>query len=707
MFSWGVRMTIAVIVPLALGIYFGRLDLVMWVIVASETIGWVELKGSFAQRVRMLLVGAFLSVFFGFAGTIVAPSIVLSTLLMALVAFLAVLFKNLGERGSGLSLVVYVMYIIPNAHPVADPEELQQRCMLIAAGGLWSFLVGVVASLFISEHTPYKRSVAVIWKPTAALAGVISRGWDGIGARAGLREIYQKVKEVNAAIDSSLQLYDKRAYQANHDDATAERMAQMRKSVYLTGATLMAVAEELESIQISSLKGTYREAVHVLLKSVEMICERMAIYTVTAKPEEEILIRSRIIRVQNMIAILREADMGMPQQKHIRKLVHLGERMVKLLENVMSHIQVVFGEDKKVFRSYSLMKTLLILHHKHWVGNIRRLASVNTHSFRFALRTAIVASIAFWISRYFPIPHGYWLPFTVMIIVQPYFGATIKRAFDRVLGTISGVVLGGFLLALQPYWHIKEVLLVISPIFMVYFLRKRYSLATFFISLFLVALFAAENSLDQHVILTRALCTVGGAALAIIGEFSLLPSWEKDWLPRYVGEAIEANFNYFLFSFFPNYYTDAHQWTYYRNIAESKNSNVFDSLNRYLQEPSMKGKDYTTLYQLISHCIRVTRELNNYHLEFDPQEKDVDKETLQVMRMAIKDGLEKFLLLRSGLESLNIVVEKKADLPEDLQLQQYIPFNANQTIYMDKLSVELNAFVRDMDEWVRKQKQSV
>jgi hypothetical protein len=50
MLSWGIRMTFAVIIPLFYGLYFHKMAEVMWVIVAAESIGWVELKGSFAQR---------------------------------------------------------------------------------------------------------------------------------------------------------------------------------------------------------------------------------------------------------------------------------------------------------------------------------------------------------------------------------------------------------------------------------------------------------------------------------------------------------------------------------------------------------------------------------------------------------------------------------------------------------------------------------
>ncbi|MGC4057913.1 MAG: FUSC family protein [Chitinophagaceae bacterium] len=699
MLSWGIRMTIAVVAPLIYGILSGHPEHSMWIIVSAESIGWVELKGSFAQRTRLLLGGAFLALLFGFAGSLTAGSLPLSLLCMMVVVFIASLFKNLGERGSGLSLTVYVMFIIANAYPLQEMSAIWERSFYIGIGGLWSLFVGVVASLFISEQTPFKRSIAFIWKSTAGLAATIDMGWDGKTSKAGLREIYLKQKEINSSVDSSLQLYDKRAYHPNHESVQAHEMAKLRKNAYLTGATLMAIAQQLEGVKMSALPGEVRQSIHAILKSIAVICERMTVYTVAPKPEEEVLLRSRMIRLQNMIDLVRESAVPEEEQRSVKYVLHYTGRIIRLIDEAISHIKAVDG-DPKVYRSYSLMKTLLILHHRHWMDSIRRLANINTHSFRYAIRTALVATLALFIDKYFGIDHGYWLPFTVMIVVQPYFGATLKKALDRILGTISGVVAGGLLLALPAELHMKEILLMTSPVLMVYFLRKQYSLATFFISIFLVALFAVENSLDNSVILTRALCTIGGAALAVIGEFALLPTWDKDWLPRHIAEAINASFNYFLFTFQPNNFSSLHQWTHYRRLAESANSNAFDSFNRYLAEPTSKDKDFTVHYQIISHCIRVIRELNNYHLEADTVPGKMSVAAFAEPRMRIAECRELFSDILAQLAELHISVEpdKRPVEIEDDRIS-LIPVNAEQQIYLDKLAVELNAFKRDMKRW--------
>jgi uncharacterized membrane protein YccC len=238
---------------------------------------------------------------------------------------------------------------------------------------------------------------------------------------------------------------------------------------------------------------------------------------------------------------------------------------------------------------------------------------------------------------------------------------------------------------------------------MVYFLRKQYSVATFFISIFLVTLFAAENSFDTNVIVIRALCTIGGAALAVVGEFALLPTWDKDFLPKHIAKAIQDNYNYFLFTCYPNQYSSMHQWTHYRRLAESSNSNAFDSFNRYLQEPTTKGKDYTLLYQMVSHCIRVTRELNNYHLEAEADKRFVIHTEFEEKKIIIEDCLHQFELIQSALQTKSLACTVEGLLVPVAELEVgLLPLNETQSVFLDRLHVELNTFARDAQKWLLK-----
>src|SRR5690349_4426890 len=96
--SWGLRMAVATVVPVVWGISTGHEEAAEWIAVTADCICWVALKGTYPQRLRVLLGGAVLALGFASLGSLTGTSTLLSIGCMVVVAFMAGLFKNLGER---------------------------------------------------------------------------------------------------------------------------------------------------------------------------------------------------------------------------------------------------------------------------------------------------------------------------------------------------------------------------------------------------------------------------------------------------------------------------------------------------------------------------------------------------------------------------------------------------------------------------------
>ncbi|MCC6186969.1 MAG: hypothetical protein IT256_07450 [Chitinophagaceae bacterium] len=73
--------------------------------------------------------------------------------------------------------------------------------------------------------------------------------------------------------------------------------------------------------------------------------------------------------------------------------------------------------------------------------------------------------------------------------------------------------------------------------------------------------------------------------------------------------------------------------------------------------------------------------------------------------MKIKECLTQFNYLLSVLAKMDILKDEKQGLEaiEDEHIS-FIPLSDNQSIYLSRLNVELNAFIRDIDKWVAKVK---
>ncbi|XZF14112.1 FUSC family protein [Chitinophagaceae bacterium MMS25-I14] len=698
--NWGLRMAIASVVPVLWGVYTGHMDIAEWITLTAEGICWVELRGGAGLRFRTLVAGTCLALFFAILGAVTGVNIWLSLVGMLFVGFVASLFKNLGDRGSGLSTGAFVMFIICNAYPPKTVHALELRSLYIFIGGLWSIVVGMAASAFVPEQEPYRRSIALIWKSISSLIDVVAKGWDGKGVRSNLRDVYLKEKDVRAAIDSSLHFHESMAHQVSTKKTKEYRLAQARKATSLVAAQIIAISEEMEGINFQSIDNAVKLKVYALNKALQQTVDRMAVYVLTLKSEEEILLTTRMRRLEKLISFLRQYPLaeGSTEKAQIARILHLTERTIKMVETTINHLKEL-GEEQPIYKSYSLIKTIYVLHPKYLLRNIRLLFNMNTFTAKYALRTGLAATLALFISKWFHINHGYWLPFTVIIVIQPYFGATIKKAVDRTIGTVLGGIVGGLLIRLPTATQLKAFFMFVCGVFMVYYLRKKYSVAAFFITVSLVLLFAVEEELNIQLLLSRLLCTVAGAALGIIAGFALLPTWDKKYLPRYLAESIAANCEYFRATFFPA--TEDAGWTKYKRVAETKNSNSFDSFNRYMQEPTGGKKSFTIFYQLITYNVRVTRELNNIHLERESNTSETsdDLKNIQMQKEQVIECLQWFNKSMSLLRKIDPAHTYEA-LPEAAVDDYSLPFPLTlpQVNYLDKLIVDLKSMYQDLEE---------
>jgi uncharacterized membrane protein YccC len=691
--SWGLRMAVATTVPVVWGISTNHLQEGEWIALTADCICWVALKGTYAQRLRVLLGGTVLAMIFGALGSITGHSLWLSVGFMLVVAFLAGLFKNLGERGAGLALCLYVMFLIANAHPVSG-AGLTERLQLTLIGGMWNTVLGMLLAFFVKDQQPYRRTISLIWHSAATLMNKIKSGWDGRGVRTSQRELYTAERDVRLAIDGSFAFHERAAHQVGrHDDDAAEyQLAQVRKAAALVAAHMIAIAEELEGYRLQSIDEELRIRLASLMRAVQRATSRMGVLVLTKREEEVLLMRDTLDAIRTALSALEEYKgiASIEVGKMVRRVMQLSIRCGRLMERSMERLAAV--SESRMFRAYPVLKTIYVLHPRHWWRSIRLLFSIDSHTARYAVRTAVAAAIATGIYKWFDIEHGYWLPFTVILVMQPYFVATLRKAIDRLIGTVAGGIAGGLLLLLPANLHLKEGLLFFSAIAMIHFYKAQYRVSAFFITLNLVVLFSVSQELDKQLILLRAGLTVVGAVIGVIAGFLLLPAWDKKWLPRFLARALERNWVYFVHTFCES---STATWTKYKRGAEVANSNAYDSFSRAVQEPGGLGREYSSYYQFITHNVRLTRDLNNLHLEEEGKDDSVtaaggDTETIQLINACAT-------LFTEALNQVTILTGRPLKIELDFKCAQPVMhLNAAQKLYLSKLHKELQALLQNL-----------
>ena len=134
----------------------------------------------------------------------------------------------------------------------------------------------------------------------------------------------------------------------------------------------------------------------------------------------------------------------------------------------------------------------------------------------------------------FKIPHGYWIPLTILIIyIPPGQGNAIKRSSDRLLGTIYGLLLGFLFVKIFMYsnyhWGYLLPFMWIFT-FYVYYITTEYWVLCIVIGMFIPIIMAMTSIFTEDidsVLVSRTFCTAIAAVLVLAAEFFIYRNTSK------------------------------------------------------------------------------------------------------------------------------------------------------------------------------------
>lgn len=164
---------------------------------------------------------------------------------------------------------------------------------------------------------------------------------------------------------------------------------------------------------------------------------------------------------------------------------------------------------------------------------------------RYAIRLIGCFLIGYAIVYFFELEKGEWILLTSLIVCQPSYGETRQKLFQRISGTLSGVVLGIISIQLLPTLAGQLLLMILSAFLFFYWAKSNYAVSVIFVTTFVLALFNINSGQGFAIMLPRMLDTVIGSVLAIIMVRFLWPDWQFKKLPTLLTNALSSNTSYF------------------------------------------------------------------------------------------------------------------------------------------------------------------
>jgi uncharacterized membrane protein YccC len=606
-----VRCTFALMVPLLVATA-GHLPVeAAFAALAAQNVAIPDVRGAYALRFTLLLaVSAILAACAGLGG-ILSPHLPLAILGMAVVAGAGGLWRQLSsDYGPGVAVSSTLMYAFGLAG-TGGPAVARNHFLAAAAGGLWGLLLQVGFWPFRPQH-PLRRAVSDSWLAVGDLFAAMAAD-----APPGSVARHQAIAETEAALRTVLD----QTYEALTLAGAARPAGWLRQLGELQGdaarlasqvGALNTALEGVSPADWARLAPAWQTGLTTLTNTARTV----ALAVVSRQPGH---LAAGEVRLRRLNFLLQALQARVPAAA--------AAPVAALVGQIDAHLAVV-GRDLRATIGRAGERTAISLELFDLnVWTMRPLASalnfggrIDPTLVRYSARIAVLTMLGVVAFKGWGLPHGYWLPFTMVVVLQPDYGATRQRAAQRMLGTLAGSILASLLLLLHlPLAAIMAAIAAACFIF-TYYLKRSYGIAVVFITLFVVLLTESSGRVELSFTIERLASTTAGGLLALFAALVFWPIWERERFPPLLADALRANAGYLQLlarQLAAGAAYDAATIQAKRR-AETANSTVFSSLQRMMGDPKNRQDRLEQAAALANGNQRLTRSLTLVALHLSP-----------------------------------------------------------------------------------------
>jgi uncharacterized membrane protein YccC len=614
-------------------------------------------------------------------GGLVAGNLVAAVLAMGLVALCAGVWRHVSsDYGPGLAIASTLVFALGLG---GHGEALAGRHFLAAlAGGLWGLGLQVALWPFRPQH-PLRRTVSDSWLSLSNVFAAMATEEPGEDRD---QRIYQAESELRTTLDQTSHSLGAARAKAG---ALVGHLSELNRAAMQLATQLGAFNTVLESLMLRPDFSHFAASFQPVLTTFTNTCRTIALAVVSRQPSHLRTLDLRLRRLTNLLNALgdRIAARTGDSDESARMKEILG-KMTQALPPIEASLRATIerANEREAF-------SLELFDMETW--KLRPLASALNLSLRldpalvrYSLRSAALTMMGVVAVFELHLHHGYWLPFTMMVVLQPDYGSTRQRAAQRVLGTVAGSVLASAILFLHLPAAYAILATAVTGFWFIYFVKRNYGVAVVFITLFVVLLTEFGGKVDIWFAVERLATTVAGGLLALLAALLFWPTWERDRFPPILARALRANGDFVRVVTAHILRGDAPdtETAHAQRSAEVANSAVFSSLRRLSGDPKNRQDIIERAAALANGNQRLTRALNGIvlHLEAGPPlEGSVlisefsarASEALEALAVAAEKGdfqREQLDQIRSGLDRIEAQDPKIFGNGEDRQRLSWI-----------------------------------
>lgn len=219
-------------------------------------------------------------------------------------------------------------------------------------------------------------------------------------------------------------------------------------------------------------------------------------------------------------------------------------------------------------------------------GRVKRHLTPASPIFRHSVRLTLALGAGYAIKSFIHPAFGFWILLTTLFVCLPNYASTRQRVWERLAGTMLGLVAAWALITLFPAPAIQRLIAVAAGVAFFIWRTNRYVLATGAITLMVVCSF--NQVVDGYAILwPRLIDTLVGGVLSGLAVVLILPDWQGRQLYKVVASTLSASSHYLRVILRQYAQGKADDLTYRlaRRAAHAADAALSTALSNMLREP--------------------------------------------------------------------------------------------------------------------------
>jgi uncharacterized membrane protein YccC len=514
------RITVGVVLPLAVAVAAGRPGDGVAVAAGALSVGFASFQGVYRTRVRAMVLTACGMSVSTLVGGLVGGQPALLVLLTALWALGAGLLTALGPAGTTVGLQCTVALII-----VADfsmtPAQVLGRAALVLVGGLLQTAL-VVGLWPLRTRGQERRAVA--------------EAYAALGRYAGDSAAPGALPDAGPFADAAVALNDANPLAQDH---VLRRFRALLDVAERARVDIAALSRSRAQLDLDG-RSADLEVVDRLMTSAGQVLTGIA----DALSGPHLPWRSSQEAAAGLTGPLRGGtalEERLPPEvaavsRGLRGQMRAAARLVGRLD---ADEDSLTDDDASAPTSRAPFIPV-----RGPVLTLRANLNLRSESFRHAIRLAVALAVASVLFTQLPLERGYWVALTTLVVLRPDYRGTMSRGIERILGTAIGSVVATVIAAqLRPGPWTLVVLVGVFAFLSVATLRASYPIFAAFLTCYVVFLISLTGLPSSTAGLDRLVDTAVGGLLAMLA-YRLWPTWESTRTGRTLATLLESQGRY-------------------------------------------------------------------------------------------------------------------------------------------------------------------